>query len=157
MNRFVWILGILVVVASLVGVNWAMNNSATERRTDSEKAPPPPAVVMALGYIDGEFGVSRLYPVQSGKVVEVAKEGAVVAKGTPILKMDEELAHRKVDEASAERDAAQAQLDQANTLPQQQKEKLAQQQAAVTAAERGPRPPSSNARFGSPTRQPAST
>ncbi|HEX3313331.1 MAG TPA: HlyD family efflux transporter periplasmic adaptor subunit [Gemmataceae bacterium] len=138
MNRFVWIFGILLLVASLVGANWAFNNSPAERRSDTDKnAPPAPPIVMALGYIDGDPGLTHLYPLQSGRVVEVASEGAVVKKGAAILKMDDELARRKVDEAKAERDNARAQFDQANLLPEQQKEKLAQQQAAVDAAQKG--------------------
>ena len=138
MNRFVWIFGILLLVGSLVGANWAFNASRADhpRDADKDKTPIPP-VVMALGYIDGDPGVAHLHPVIAGQVVEVAKEGIEVKKGAPLLKMVDEYARKKLDEAKAERDNAKAQLEQAQTLPDQTKEKLAQQQAAIDAAQKG--------------------
>jgi multidrug resistance efflux pump len=138
MNRFVWIFGILLLVGSLVGANFAFNASPNEHRGDGDKDKTPiPPVVMALGYIDGDPGVAHLHPVLSGQVVEVAKEGVEVKKGAPLLKMVDEYARKKLDEAKAERDNAKAQLDLAKTLPEQTKEKIAQQQAAVDAAQKG--------------------
>jgi HlyD family secretion protein len=138
MNRFVWIFGILLLVGSLVGANWAFNAAPGQSRSDADKdRTPPPPIVMALGYIDGAPGVAHLHPVLAGQVVEVAKEGVEVKQGAPLLKMVDELARRKLDEAQAERDSAKAQLSLANTLPEQTKEKIAQQQAAVEAAQKG--------------------
>ena len=88
-------------------------------------------------HIDGDPGVARLYPVQSGRVVEVAKEGAHVKKGEPLLKMDDEFARRKLDEARAEpRQCPGRRLTQAKTLPAQTEEKLIRRESAVKAAQK---------------------
>src|SRR5947209_3405692 len=118
MNRFVWIVGILLLVASLVGANWAFNTPATDQGSDSAKgSAPTPALVIALGYIDGDPGVTRLYPVQSGRVVEVVKEGTQARKGDPLPRVDDEYLRRNLDEAEAERDSAQAQPERGKALP----------------------------------------
>jgi multidrug resistance efflux pump len=141
MNRFAWIFGILLLAGTIVGANLAFNGnnhlfgSSKNEPTKSDSTDPQPSLVMALGKIDGEYGVAQLLPMQSGQVVDVAKEGMIVKKGDSLLKLDDEVARRKVDEAKAALDSAQAQLDQAKRLPQQQARKIAQQQAAINAAQ----------------------
>lgn len=145
MNRLVWLLGLLLLVGSLVGAGWALNQTPAPgggRSTTTVPAsaattdPDQPPLVVAVGYVDGKAGVSRLYPLQQGRIVDVVAENTRVDKGKPILSLDDELARLKVAEAQADLDNADVQLTQAQKLREQQALKIEQQTAAVTAAER---------------------
>jgi multidrug resistance efflux pump len=130
MNRIFWVVGVILLIGTLVGVGRGFNNTST---THVEPAPPP--AIMAVGYIDGEFGVSKLYPLQPGRLVETASEGKFVKKGTPLLALDEEIATLKVKEAKADLDATLAQQKQSRHLPEQRRLKLEQQSAAIAAVQ----------------------
>lgn len=129
MNRIFWVIGIVLLVGTLVGAGLGFNPSSTPA---PETAGPP--AIMAFGYIDGEQGVAKLYPLQPGRLDKSAPEGAVLKKGDPILWLDDELASLKVAEAKADHDAALAQQVQSKKLPQQAKLKIDQLKAAVESA-----------------------
>lgn len=130
MNRIFWLIGVMLLTGTVVGVGFGFNNSTGPSHVE----PAGPPAIMAVGYIDGEFGVSKLYPLQPGRVVKALAEGTVVKKGEPILWLDEEIATLKVSEAKADLDASLAQQSQTQQLPFQRKHKLVQQTAAVSAA-----------------------
>jgi multidrug resistance efflux pump len=144
MNRHLWLLGLLLLAGSLVGAGWAFNQSppgAANRASVStspagDSAAEQPPLVMAIGYVDGKAGVSRLYPLQQGRVIDVVGENTHVDKGKPILTLDDELARLKAAEAQADLDNSEAQLQQTAKLQEQQALKIEQQKAAVTGAER---------------------
>jgi multidrug resistance efflux pump len=89
---------------------------------------------VCFGHVDVEHGVTSLYPLQPGRVVEVvARETQRVEAGAVLLRLDETLARQRLREAEADRDAAGAQLAQARKAPEQQETRLAQQREAVEA------------------------
>jgi multidrug resistance efflux pump len=129
MNRIFWTIGVMLLVGTLVGVGLGFNHSPPP-----SVDPAPPPAVMAVGYIDGEFGVSKLYPLQSGRLDRTVSEGTVVKKGEPILWLDQEMAELKVKEAKADLDASLGNQLYSRNLPQQRKLKIDQQMAAIAAA-----------------------
>lgn len=129
MSRIFWIVGVILLVGTLVGVGRGFNQT-----TPTHVDPAPPPAIMAVGYIDGELGVSKLYPLQPGRLIEKVEEGKVVKQGDVLLRLDEEIASLKVKEAKADLDASLAQQTQSRQLPEQRKLKLEQQTSAITAA-----------------------
>jgi multidrug resistance efflux pump len=116
------------LVGTLVSVGRGFNPTST-----GPVEPATPPAIMAVGYVDGEFGVSKLYPLQPGKVVKAVPEASVVKKGEPILWLDEEIASLKVQEAKADLDASIAHQTLSQKSVQHRKLKLDQQNAAVEA------------------------
>lgn len=129
MNRLFWVIGIMLLVGTVVGVGLGFNPSTS---TAPETVGPP--AIMAFGYIDGEQGVAKLYPLQPGRLVKSAPEGSVLKKGDPILWLDDELAALKVAEARADYDSSLAQQTQSKKLPEQKKLRIDQLNAAVASA-----------------------
>jgi HlyD family secretion protein len=130
MNRIFWAIGVMLLVGTLVGVGLGFNHSPPPASVD----PTPPPAVMAVGYIDGESGVSKLYPLQSGRLVKTVAEGTFVEKGEPLLWLDEELAELKKSAANADLEASLAQQMLAEKLDDQRKSKIEQQTRAINAA-----------------------
>jgi multidrug resistance efflux pump len=93
--------------------------------------------LVCYGYVDVEGGVTPLYPVVPGRVVQViAKENQKFTEaGKPLLKLDDTLAKERLEEAKADLQAAEDQLEQAKDLPKQHELKVSQQQEAITAAD----------------------
>jgi len=135
-HRWPWIAGILLLAVSAVGATWALNQNGPSAGKPTVKADPaiPPGVV-CLGYVDVDPGVAQLHPLQQGRIVWVEKEGAEVAKGDPLLKLEDKLPIAKVNEAKADLDNAKKQLEKAQQLPQQHKLKLEEQGKGIKAAE----------------------
>lgn len=131
MNRLIWVIGIVLVVGTMVGVGLGVNPSSPGNGGGDAVLPP---AIMAFGYIDGEQGVAKLYPLQPGRLIKSTPEGTFLKKGDPILWLDDELAALKVAEAKADLDSAIAQQIQSKKLPQQAKLKIDQLQAAVASA-----------------------
>lgn len=91
--------------------------------------------VVCFGYVDLEHGVTSLYPLQPGRVVDVpVHEGESVPEGTVLVRLDEGPAQSRVAEAEAALAVAQLQLDKARKLPEQQRSRIAQQKDAVEVA-----------------------
>ncbi len=131
MNRIFWAIGITLLIGTLVGVGFGFNHAPP---TVTSEIVAPPAI-MAVGYIDGEFGVSKLYPLQPGRLIKTVPEGTVVKKGEPLLWLDEEIADLKLKEAKADLDASLALQSESRQMPQRRKLKLDQQSSAVEAAQ----------------------
>jgi HlyD family secretion protein len=90
--------------------------------------------IVCFGQVDLIHGVAALVPLQPGRVAEVlVEEGQTVAKGAPLLRLEDGLARSRLAEAQAALDAAQLRLKQVRKLPEQQRSRIAQQQDAVEA------------------------
>src|SRR5689334_10285500 len=67
-HRLFWIAGILLLVGTVLGAGYVINNgvgkySATP--TSEGDTPAPPGIV-SIGHVDMESGVTNLFPVQQG-------------------------------------------------------------------------------------------
>jgi HlyD family secretion protein len=136
MNRLLWILMLILLVVTAVGAGWALNqsgNGAGKGPGKSSGAEPMPPVVVALGQVDGDQKVAKLFPLVQGEVKEVIAEGTQVKKGDVLLRLDSGLAKATLDEAIADLKAAKEKHIQSLDLPEQHKLKVRQQQQAITA------------------------
>lgn len=133
-HRLFWIAGILLLAGSLLGANYVLNGAhpVSASKPEVEK-PQTPYGIVALGFSDIEAGVASLYPVQQGRVVELAEEGRSVKKGDLLLRVDNRAAEYRLREAKADVAAAREMSRQAESVPQQYQEKLKQQELAIEA------------------------
>ena len=133
--RVVWIAGLALLGASIAGAGWVLHAQVGDKGSEDAAAlPPPDQGVVCFGHVDVEHGVTSLYPLQPGRVVEVlVRETQSVQAGDVLLRLDDALARQRLREAEADLEAAQAQLGQARKLPEQQQARLAQQREAITA------------------------
>lgn len=128
-----WIIGLGCLAISMVSVAWIMNAAPSSIVTAQT---PPAAVsrVVCFGHVDMEQGVTSLYPVIPGRVISVeVKENEVVKAGQVLCRLDDAVAHLRIKEAVADLEAAKERFAQAQKLPEQQHNKLAQQRAAIQA------------------------
>ncbi len=137
---------ILGVALLLVGVGAAIRlplsarHSASESTADSGKREADSGRrteegVVCTGYVDLEHGVRSLAPLRPGRVAAIlAKENEHVEAGTPILRLEDQDAKFQVETAKSAVTAAEIQLEEAYKLQEQQRARLAQQQAALEAA-----------------------
>jgi multidrug resistance efflux pump len=150
MTRFLTLLflGLLLLGGSVVGARWAsgepwpyvqMPTTAPPAPTAASEPAAPP-VVVSWGHVDVEKGTADLHPKQMGTVEWVVAEfdpathtPTKVKKGDVLLKVDDQLARLKTEEAQADVRAAQEQLKQAEQLPRQYKLKAAQQARGIDA------------------------
>ncbi len=105
-SRFFWILGLLLLVGTLLGASWVLNQApAGDNAAASSGRPVVPDAVVFIGYVDVEPGLTPLHPVQPGRVVELlVKEGDEVKKGQLLLKVDDSPARAKLRQAQAVED-----------------------------------------------------
>jgi HlyD family secretion protein len=143
MNTKKWllILGLMILLVGVGGAGWVANHfwttspRATAESDESSQTDDAPEAVVCRGYVDLEHGVRSLAPLHPGRVAEVfAHENQHVEAGAPLLRLDDQDAKFQVDEAAAALEAAQAQLEQTLKLSDQQRARIAQQQAALAAA-----------------------
>ncbi len=131
-NRLTALIGTCILGTSLLGASWVLHSRAES--PDGKSVAPPEQGVVCFGHVDVEHGVTSLYPLQPGRVAEVAaRETQHVEAGAVLLRLDDTLARQRLREAEADRDAAEAQLAQARKAPEQQETRLAQQREAVQA------------------------
>jgi multidrug resistance efflux pump len=136
-RRAAWVVGVVVLVASLVGVGRLRSEGNPAAATDETPRNDGPAgrFLVAFGHVDVDQGVASLHPSQPGRVRKVlVKEGATVKKGDELLRLDEALVRTRLRAALADLKAAQRQLDEARQLPQQHQARVRQQKEAVEAA-----------------------
>jgi len=89
---------------------------------------------VCFGQVDLLHGVTALYPLQPGRVVEVlAEEGQTVDQGRVLVRLDDGAARSRVAEAQAAVEEAELRLKKARKLPEQHNSRIAQQQDAVAA------------------------
>ncbi len=134
------LLGVVILLVGVGGAGWVANRfwntpSATTEGGESSRSDDESEAVVCQGYVDLEHGIRSLAPLHPGRVVEVlAHENQHVEAGTPLLRLDDQDVKFQVNEAEAALEAAQAELEQALQLAQQQQARLAQQRAAIEAA-----------------------
>jgi len=138
-SRIWWVLGILLLVGSTLGANWALNGTllasiTTPGQTEKPHNNTALQVITALGMVDIDGGVVSLYPVQQGRIEEVAREGIKVKKGDVLLRLDSRLQRYQLDEARAALAAATAQLNKANNAAKQHQNLIEQQKVAEMVA-----------------------
>jgi len=92
--------------------------------------------IVAVGHVDGEFGVTALLTSIPGRVTKVlVKEGETVERGQTILELDDRQAKLRVEEALTAERAAQENLAQTQRGPSNHKLKQDQQSASIAAAQ----------------------
>ncbi|MCI0457611.1 MAG: HlyD family secretion protein [Gemmataceae bacterium] len=135
-RRFFWVLGLLLLVGTLLGATWVLNQApAGDNPPAPTGRPVVPDAVVCLGYVDVEPGLTHLHPLRPGRVTELlVKEGAEVKKGQLLLKVDSSLARAQLREAQAALAKAQEGKAKVEMLQQMQPRKIAQQEKAVEAA-----------------------
>lgn len=138
-HRGWWIAGVLLLLGSTLGANWALNGSLFASISPGENSTKqvrtePPQLVSALGMVDVEGGVVSLYPVQQGRVLEIAAEGTIVKKADVLLRLDNRLAQYQLDEAKAALASTVAQRNKAENAEKQHKNLIAQQKIAEQTA-----------------------
>ena len=137
-----WLTAVLLAASAGLTV-WALSSRADAPSASSAATPPAHSDLHYnfLGYADLEQGVTPLYPLQPGRVVQVlAHDGDAVEVGAPLFALDSEAATDVVDEAKADlsgaqlqREDAQLQLDEAKKLEAKHQAQLDGQQQAVEA------------------------
>jgi multidrug resistance efflux pump len=140
--RFLWLLaGLTLAAGSIVGAAWVLRsrdgNRVSQEGRGAVSSPESrgPAVV-CIGVVDVEGGVLSLHPPLPGRVAEVpVRENETVRADTVLLRLEDELARLQVREAEAAVQAAEAQLAEAREAPRQHQFLLAQQKAALAAAQ----------------------
>src|SRR5437773_2192080 len=134
LQRWPWIIGLVLLLGTALGTGWFLNHTPAGgdgSYSDKDNGPP---VTVCIGQVDADPGISKLYPLVQGRVLEVAAEGKEVKKGDILLKLESRPAEYKLSEAKADLAAAKELLAQAEKLPEQHKRKKEQQQAAVAGA-----------------------
>ena len=136
--RLVLLLGFAAIALSTAGALFALHprdGSAKEKKAESLVAATGDKGLVCSGYVDVEGGVTPLAPLQPGRVAEVAvRENDKVKAKQVLLRMDSTLAEQRLREAKADLAAAEAKLHQAESLPGQHDAQVAQQKAAIEAA-----------------------
>jgi multidrug resistance efflux pump len=107
-------------------------SSPGDSRSDAVGGPE----VICLGYVDVEGGVAPLAPSQPGRVLEVvAHEGEFVSRGAVLLRLEDGPARFNLEQAEAALKLAETQLAQAEINLRQFPARVAQQHAALDAAD----------------------
>ena len=135
-QRLPWVIGLVLLMGTASGAGWFLNHTPAGGDTsfshNDNKAPSPP-VTVCIGQVDADPGVTKLYPVVPGRVIEVVDEGKEVKKGDILLKLDSRMAEYQLQAAEADLAAAKEALALAESLPEQHKRKKEQQLAALDA------------------------
>jgi multidrug resistance efflux pump len=133
------VLGLLAMVVCTAGALFALQSNDTGARAT---APPPKPTtpttggIVCYGNVDVEPGLTMLYSLQPGRVVEVvAHDYQPVTKDAVLFRVDDRLAKQRLVEAQADLDAAEATLIEAKKGADQKTAKVAQQHAAIEAAQ----------------------
>jgi multidrug resistance efflux pump len=127
--------GGVLLTASLAVAVLALRSHAGSPGGESSGGSSTPPDPVAVGHVDVEEGVTPLYPLQPGRVIEIpAKEGQAAAANAPLLRLDDTQARLQVKEAGAALEAAKAQEANARTLQAQHDAKVKAQARAVEAA-----------------------
>src|SRR5438045_2425400 len=100
-SRFLWLLGVALLLVSLAGTGWVVYPSWSH--TQPLQPPDEPMEhVDCFGHVDVEGGVVSLYPAQLGRVVKVeVHENQEVKKDAVLICLDDRLAKLRVREAEA--------------------------------------------------------
>jgi multidrug resistance efflux pump len=145
-TKLALILGLVLLIVGVGGAGWVANHfwntppdtpgAASRQHTSSKlSGSDEEQGVVCTGYVDLEHGIRSLAPLRPGRVAAIlVKETQHVEAGTPILRLEDQDARFQLDGAESAVTAAQVQVDEAQKLEEQQRARLAQQQAAIAAA-----------------------
>jgi HlyD family secretion protein len=133
--RFVWLLGIVLLIGTAVGAGWFFNQPATG--TGPSSSEPQVNGVVGLGYVDVESSVISMHPQIPGRIKAVwVVEGEAVREGDLLLSMENDVQRAKFRAAAAELDAAKKELaDAAVNLPRERDDEIAIQNAKIKVAQ----------------------
>src|SRR5438445_7661864 len=132
-------LSLIVVAFSVAGTGWVLYTRAGD---GNPKAGERSATVVShsggsvvcFGHVDVEPGITALYPVKPGRVIEVlVHEDDSIKVGTVLFRLDERQAKFLVRRAQEDLKESELQLADARKLPQQQDLKLAQHRHGILA------------------------
>jgi multidrug resistance efflux pump len=129
-----WPLLVAAVVAALLAAALFFRGAATARDAPIAAAPPAAVApgVVCFGTVDLEFGTTSLSPMQPGRVAEIlVRENEVVAAGTELLRLEDAGPRSRLAEAEASLGLSRLQLEQARTLPEQHRTRIARQQSTL--------------------------
>jgi multidrug resistance efflux pump len=140
-RRAWWLLLLVMLVAATPAAGLLFSYSSRGTPPNADGANPKKTAgsstgegIVCFGQVDLIHGVTALYPLQPGRVVEVlAEEGQTVGEGTVLVRLEDGSARSRVVEAQAAVDEAELRLKKARKLPEQQHSRIAQQQDAVEA------------------------
>jgi multidrug resistance efflux pump len=144
-TKLVLLLAIALLLAGVGGAGWMANHfwGASSQTPDDGSRQIEPSHgygsdkegVVCTGYVDLEHGIRSLAPLRPGRVVAIlANENEHVKTGTPILRLEDEVAKFQVESAESTVSAAEIEVEESTKLEDQQRARLAQQQAALAAA-----------------------
>jgi multidrug resistance efflux pump len=131
-------LGVALLAASVTITVWVLRSPAGEGTARANLSSPPAERsglrVVCQGHVDVPGGVTKLYPLQPGRVKEVLKkEGEEVAAGEAIFVLEDRLPQLKFKAAREALAAAKEQREEARRLPEQHAARVAAQKAAIAA------------------------
>jgi multidrug resistance efflux pump len=133
---YIWILGVLTLIVS-VGGSWILHTQAADKTAKDDKGPAAGSgdfLLVGIGFVDVKSGLISLFPTQQGRVTDVlVEESAKVAKGTPLLKLDDRAAKGALERAEADLRAAEAVLSQAKKAPEAHDLDISLQKKAIDA------------------------
>jgi HlyD family secretion protein len=132
--RLFWLLGVVLLIGTVAGAGWMLNHNEGEPQPGkSGSLPFGGKFIIAFAYVDVEPGVTKLYPLQSGRVEWVAAEGKFVKKGEELLRLESKVATLEVDKAEIAVKDAKAQLKEAKRLVKKHETEIATREAGINA------------------------
>lgn len=137
-RRFRWLFVPAAVIAPVITGAGALHNYQTIPPAPATASPGEEAAepILCFGHVDLESGVTALAPERPGRVAAVlVHENETVEAGQLLLRLDDRAARLQVEQARADLAEARNRLEDALALPSRHKAQLAQQRAAVEAAE----------------------
>jgi HlyD family secretion protein len=134
-------LGVMLLAASVAGTVWVLHSHATESSARNNLSSQPTdhnsGRVVCQGHVDVPGGVTKLYPVQPGRVKEVLKhEGDEVAADEPIFLLEDRIPQLQLEEAKDALAAAVEDRESARKLPEQHEARVAAQKAVIAAKQK---------------------
>lgn len=139
---YVWFAALVLTVAA--GVAWFAADPAGRLSTlnlqsgsaDKDGKPAGGAKVdgraVAIAYVDVEKGVTPLYPVRTGRVVELyVNEGDAVKERDKLFKIDDTFSREQLDEAKLALEGAKKKKQHAEQLVEQHRQGVKAQEAKI--------------------------
>src|SRR5262245_42280731 len=130
-HRWLWVLGVLLLVGMALGARYLINGSGNKDATQNNDDVVPG--VVAYAFIDNAKDVRKLHIL--GKVVWIIKEGALVEKDAVLLKVEDTRERIQVERADADYEAAKVLVEEAAIAVKEHPVLIARQKNAVKAAE----------------------
>jgi multidrug resistance efflux pump len=136
-RRFRWfLLPVSVIALAITGAGALHNYQTIAPAAAASPGETTAEPILCFGHVDVEPGLTALVPERPGRVTAVlVHENQTVEAGQLLLRLDDRAAKLQVEQARAELAEARQRLKDARALPSRHKAQLAQQRAAVEAAE----------------------